>query len=194
MSALENDTASSDRTKFFLSKNELRIEGREAFVESLIENLNLADLVAKMDFATLPDKNLDEPVNGDQEKLLMLPSSNDLFAEYDEVYAETSDGFKIIANVEENTIANTARNVMLLQLYGLHLMGRADTTDDELRAVCEYHACYDPGNFSYHVKGLGSKVVRSGSSRSYTLKLTAPGLRAGKQFALEIQKRAEKGG
>jgi hypothetical protein len=179
-----------------IGTNTLKLQGTEAFVEQMVERLGLVDLVAQLDFSTKGDEASGSPrLSVDAQATAgMLPkpeeASKSALGEFDEVYVETDGGFSIIADVEENTIAKTARNYILLHLYGSYLLGRMEVGDDELRSVCVRHACYDPGNFAHHVKGLGSKVHRIGNARTYSLKLTAPGIRASRQFAEETQKRA----
>lgn len=168
----------------------LEIEGSEDFVEMLIERLEVAEMIQSKGLITAGTAALEGEEDGDEHVMLPGPEKTSNFAEFDEVYAEAGDSFTIIADVDENTIAKSARNYMLLHLYGAYLLGRTEIGDDELRAVCTDHACYDPGNFAHHVKGMGSKVVRIGTSRSYNLKLTAPGIRHAKKFAEETQKRA----
>lgn len=179
-----------------IGSNTLKIEGSEPFVEQMVERLGLIDLIATLNFsavsvATEPQVRVASEANA-AVGMLSGPSASSIspLAEFDEVFIETDGGFSIIADVEENTIAKTARNYILLYLYGAYLLGRTEVGDDELRSVCVRHHCYDPGNFAHHVKGLGSKVHRIGNARTYSLKLTAPGIRASRQFAEDTQKRA----
>jgi hypothetical protein len=179
-----------------IGANSLKVEGAEDFVEQMVERLGLVDLVAQLDFSSGGPVASSPPhlAVDAQASAGLLPRPDEVaksaLADFDEVYVETDGGFSIIADVEENTIAKTARNYILLHLYGCYLLGRTEVGDDELRSVCVQHACYDPGNFAHHVKGLGSKVHRIGNARTYSLKLTAPGIRASRQFAEETQKRA----
>jgi hypothetical protein len=179
-----------------IGANSLKIEGSEPFVEQMVERLGLVDLVSQINFSSEHIAlSLMQPVEAPPVgSTAMLPRPVEMersaLSEFDEVYIETDSGFGIIAYVEENTIAKTARNYIMLHLYGAYLLNRTEVGDDELRGVCTQHACYDPGNFAHHVKGLGSKVHRIGNARTYSLKLTAPGIRAARQFAEQTQKRA----
>lgn len=184
---MPNDASNA---KFRYGPAGLEIEGSEDFVEMLIERLDVADLIQSEGVSLARQSDAEESDDNRGPALLTGPDTTSPLAEFDEVYAESGDGFSIIADVDDNTIAKSARNYILLHLYGAYLLGRTEIGDDELRAVCTTHACYDPGNFAHHVKGMGSKVIRVGSSRSYSLKLTAPGIRHSKQFAQDAQKRA----
>ncbi|MCP5395613.1 MAG: hypothetical protein H6918_02575 [Sphingomonadaceae bacterium] len=186
---------STAKASLKIGANSLQIEGGEEFVERLVEKLGIVELMGQIDFSAAKavasaNSVANAPSAGDANLLPAPENSNSVLEEFDEVYAETDTGFTIIADAEENTIAKTARNYILLHLYGSYLLEKTEVSDDELRQVCITHACYDPGNFAHHVKGLGSKVIRLGGSRTYSLKLTAPGIRAAKQYALDVQKRA----
>lgn len=188
---------SESRASVRIERDSVTVEGREDFVERLVEKLGLESLVDQIDFSVSGRKPAEVHPNESNEsgetgeRLLPAPSTDsDVFESFDEVYINNGEGFNIIADVEENTIAKTARNYILLHLYGAYLCDELEVSDDDLRALCISHACYDPGNFAQHVKGLGSKVIRLGTPRSYRLKLTAPGIRAAKQFALDTQKKA----
>lgn len=187
------DERSKDNARLRISFESVEIEGAEEFVERLAEKLGLTKLIDRIEAVSGNAEESNEKQKEEPNCMAVLPSPpsrESPLETFDEVYAETDSGFTIIADVEENTIAKTARNYILLHLYGAYLTGRLEVSDDEIRDICQTHACYDPGNFASHVKGLGSKVIRSGGARSYTLKLTAPGIRAGKQYASDVQKRA----
>lgn len=176
------------QTVFHISSGELRVEGSRAFVEKVIEGLDLNEILNRPSASTTDaekpvQRNLSLPPPGDSD----ASGEDDLFGKLDNVFSETPDGFQVIANVEEATVAKTARNVILLHLFGLHLTGRGEATDDELRQICEHHGCYDSKNFASHIKGMGNKITQTGSARSYTVRLTAPGIRFGKEMANRLQ-------
>jgi hypothetical protein len=175
-----------NQTVIEIGEGVLRVEGSQSFVESIIADLDLKQFLKSGAGMQAKAENFIEAEQPRQIESSATSGDSDLDA-FDEVFAPTADGFQIIADVSENTTAKTARNVILLHLFGLQMTGVNEATDDDLRDVCLYHGCYDAGNFATHVKGMGNRITKSGSSRSYTVKLTAPGLRAAREFAQRIQ-------
>jgi hypothetical protein len=173
----------------------LLIEGSESFVEEMVDRLEVAEWIHAQgnSFSNASKPSEEAAAEDGHAPQLPAPALASPLETFDHVYVVTDEGFSIIADVDENTIAKSARNYILLHLYGAYLTDRTEVGDDELRELCTNHACYDPGNFAQHVKGLGSKVHRIGSPRSYSLKLTAPGIRHARQFTEDTQKRAMSG-
>lgn len=108
-------------------------------------------------------------------------------AKFPDVFDTRGDDVAVIADTKQSSVAATARMTMLLYLLGRKLIGKNETTDDELRSLCEEHACYDSKNFASHIDGLKGKIIQDGSSRKFSAKLTVPGEREAKAIAEKIQ-------
>lgn len=118
--------------------------------------------------------------------------STERFDEFSDVFARKGDDIEILVDTTQGNTAETARRTVLLYLYGRKLLDLNETSDDDLRAVCEEHGCYDASNFATHMKGLKGKMTKDGSSRSYTATLTKPGGREAKAIAEKLQNDAVK--
>ncbi|MCA0977359.1 hypothetical protein LCM19_03170 [Qipengyuania flava] len=115
------------------------------------------------------------------------PETEDPLAKFSDVFDRRGDDVAVIADTKKNSTAATARLTTLLYLLGRKLIGKAETSDEQIRELCEEHACYDSKNFSTHMDGLKGKIIQDGSSRKFTAKLTTPGEREAKTIAEKIQ-------
>lgn len=114
-------------------------------------------------------------------------TGDDALANFSDVFDRRGEDVAVIADTKQNSTAATARYTTLLYLFGRKLLGKSETSDDEIRELCEEHACYDSKNFAAHMDGLKGKIIQDGSSRKFTAKLTAPGEREARAIAEKIQ-------
>lgn len=158
-----------------------RIEGSEDFVwkvldrlEQVLQNVPPTSLAAHDTRASTASNN--EAVPSASPETL-----------YDHVFAEQNDKLRVIATVDEGNKADTARKLVLIYLFGSELKGREQIDSEEIRSLCEGHGCYDSSNFAHYMRSLKNRVITDGTSRKYSMRLTAPGRREAKQMVEDLQ-------
>ena len=140
-------------------------------------------------FRVEPSSNLNfkPPLGNEGNGSAQSPDEGDALTKFSDVFARRGDDVVVITDTKQNSTAATARYTTLLYLFGRKLIGKVETSDDEIRKVCEEHACYDSKNFASHIDGLKGKIIQDGSSRKFTAKLTAPGERDARATAEKLQ-------
>jgi len=140
-------------------------------------------------FKIEPDEvSMAKSVSGENQAPSQKPVADvDALVKFSDVFDRRGDDVAVITDTKQNSTAATARYTTLLYLFGRKLIGKIETSDEEIREVCEEHACYDSKNFASHMDGLKGKVIQDGSSRKFTAKLTAPGEREARALAEKLQ-------
>lgn len=160
----------------------IRVEGTEDFIWKVLDRLE--HLLANEGAAAQAMHENASPAATHKTTSTSAASPESL---YDHVFAEQNDKLRIIAHVDEGNKADTARKLVLIYLFGAELRGKEAADSEEIRALCESHGCYDSSNFSHYMRGLKNRVLTDGTSRKYTMRLTAPGRREAKQIVEDIQ-------
>ena len=132
-------------------------------------------------------KSTYDPRGNDAPEPIVNEVESDPLVKFSDVFDRRGEDVAVIANTKQNSTAATARYTTLLYLFGRKLIGKSETSDEEIRDLCEEHACYDSKNFASHMDGLKGKIIQDGSSSKFTDKPTAPGEREAKSMAEKIQ-------
>lgn len=116
-------------------------------------------------------------------------SSGTGLAEFENVFDTADDKLKIIAPISGKSKADQTRKVALLTLFAHYLDGKEVIPSELIRSACVDQGCYDSTNFAGYLKSLKSFVVmNTKSGGQYDIKLTAPGRKAARELADELQK------
>ena len=160
-------------------------EGSEAFVR---DSITLWEkVVAGGEPQPTNDASIElEPPKREESR--RAPQSQTGISQYDHVFDTVNDRLKLIADIPGKSKAEQTRNVTLLLLYGNYLQGLDHVQSEQIRAACVDQGCYDNTNFAGYLKGLKSSVVmNTKTGGQYDIKLTAPGRKAAKDLADQLQ-------
>lgn len=163
----------------------LSAEGSESFVRDSVELWD--KLLGAGEAETLAPQG-NEASASKSGQVTQNQTENSGLSQYDHVFDSVNERLKIIATIPGKSKAEQTRNVALLILYGQHLQGVDHVQSEQIRSACVDQGCYDGTNFAGYLRGLKSSVVMNTKpGGQYDIKLTAPGRKAARELADQLQ-------
>ncbi len=83
--------------------------------------------------------------------------------------------------------AEKSRNLILVYVWAKKDKGVDAVDKTELISICKHHECYDEANFKHIVKNTSGLTIK-GTSKKYSVRLTAPGIKKAKQLLTDLNK------
>ncbi len=83
--------------------------------------------------------------------------------------------------------AEKSRNLILMYLWANKKNGVDAVDKTELVSLCKHHECYDESNFKNILKNASGLAIK-GTSRKYSVRLTAPGIKNAEQLLTGLNK------
>lgn len=164
-----------------LSEGAVRISGSETFV-----SIHLKELSPVLDklFSTYAHKRVPTATSGVVDPTVSDPEAlGDGLLAFPNVYAYEGDQLKIIKGISGGSIAEKAKLLTHVYLYGKHLIGQEPTKGDELRDVLKDHGCLDTGNYAKQMRADKENViVTSTGPKTLFYKLSVPAREKTKAF------------
>lgn len=177
----------NSEAKFHLSISEgiLQISGSELFVTQQIEKFK--------------DVILDS-LNENNKSVKLIPSQQTQTFTNDEADAPNvnnktfpnvldfdGDQINIICNIPGSTNAEKTFKIAQIYLWAKKQKGLDHVPAEEIRKICEDHACYDANNFSSHIQKDKNTITVSGpKGGKKTCKLTFPGTSRAEELLKEL--------
>jgi len=158
-----------------IGDNVWEFSGSETFVQKQINEFkelicgNLKPVKAK--------KLKDKPTGGQSEQVV---SSETKVNPYPNVIDYHGDTIGIL-KTKGKTKREKTRELVLMYAWAKKQLGIESVHSKELIALCKEHESYDAPNFKYTLKEA-SGIAIDGSERSYSVRLTVPGLSKAKKL------------
>ena len=179
--------ADTERAKFSLADGRIEIEGSETFVAAQLERL--APILEKMFQEPKPRAHAHVPAPAVHQTPPPDATTGKGLQDYLHLYADAAGKLKILKSLPGDGKAGKTISAGLLLVFGNELNGKA-TTMDQVRAVCNEHACLDSHNFAQTFKKPTPRgyFTFSGSAPNQSVALTHPGRIKAEELAKSLNK------
>lgn len=176
--------------KFSRTEGVLEISGSEIFVQTQIDDFK--ELMEKL-LLEAPQKVKKELLSDNGGVKDSIDDIEDTCKEdYKKMYSLVFDFDEpirlVCKSIPGNNKAEQAKNIMRLYLYMQYLRGVEVVSADEIKDICDHHACLDKSHFAEQLQSMEAEIkvigVKGGKKDA---KLRQPGIQKVKKLAEELQ-------